>query len=47
MFVLQRQREAIDDRPKDFKKFGDAIVAFRFIDELKENIVDGTADKGS
>ena len=45
VFFLQRQRETVDDRPKDLQKFRNAIESFGLVDELKENIVDRSSNE--
>ena len=45
MFLLQRQREAVDDGSKDLQKFGNAIESFGLVDELEEDIVDGSSNE--
>jgi hypothetical protein len=45
MFLLQRQREAVDNRSKDLQKFRNAIESFGLVDELKENVVDRSSNE--
>ena len=47
MLFLQRQGETIDDRSKNLQKLGNSIESFRLVDELEEDIVDGTSDERS
>jgi len=44
VFFFERQREPIDDRSKDFKELGDAVVPLGFVHEAVENIVDLSSD---
>jgi hypothetical protein len=44
VFLLQWQCETIDNRPKDFEQFRNAIESLCLVDELEENVVDGAAN---
>ena len=44
MFVLQGEREPVDDRPEDLQKLCDPVVALRLVDEAEECVVDRPAD---
>ena len=47
VFLLERQREAVDDRAQDLEKLGDAVVPLRLVHEGVEDVVDGLADEGA
>ena len=45
VLVFERERETVDDRSEDLQKFCDALVAFRLVDEMEEDIVDTPSDR--
>lgn len=47
VFLLERERKAIDDAAKNFKQLGNSVVALSLEDESIENVVDGLADEGA
>ncbi len=47
MLLLERQCETVDDGAQDLEQLGNAIVALGLIDELEEDVVDGSSDEGS
>jgi hypothetical protein len=47
VFLLERQRESIDDTAQDLEEFGNPIKVFCFVDELEKDVVDGATDKGA
>lgn len=44
VFLLQRQSESVDNGTQDFEQLSDSVVAFCFVHELEEDVVDGSAD---
>jgi hypothetical protein len=40
VFLLERQRKAVDDRPEDLEKLCYSIVSLGLIDKVEEDIVD-------
>lgn len=44
VFLLQGQSESVDDGAQNFEQLSDSVVAFCFIHELEEDVVDGPAD---
>ena len=40
VLILERQCEAVDDAPKNFEEFRDAVMTFGLIDEPEEYVVD-------
>jgi len=44
MLFLEWQCETIDNRAENLQELGDAVEAFCFVDELEEDVVDGTAN---
>ena len=47
VFFLERESESVDDGSEDFEEFGDSVVSFGLVDELEEDVVDGSTDEGS
>jgi hypothetical protein len=47
VLLFQRQSETVDDAAEDLEKFGNAVVVFRLIYELVENVVDLLANVGA
>ena len=47
VFFFEREGESVDDGSEDFEELGDSVVTFGFVDELEEDVVDGTTDEGS
>jgi hypothetical protein len=47
VLLLERKSEAVDDGTEDLEKLGDAVMALGLVDELEEDVVDGTSDEGS
>lgn len=47
VLLLQGEGETIDDGAQDFEKFCDAIMAFCLVNELEEDVIDGSANKGT
>ena len=43
VFVLERECETVDNRAKDLQQLGDSVMTFCLIDELIEDVVDGTS----
>lgn len=42
VFLFQRKRKTVDDRPENFEKFSNTVEPFGFVDELEKYIVDGS-----
>ena len=40
VLLLEREREAVDDRAEDLEQLGDAVVPLRLVDETVEDVVD-------
>lgn len=40
VFFLQRKRETVDYRAKDFQQLSDTVEPFGLVDELKKYIID-------
>jgi hypothetical protein len=47
VLFLQRQRKSVDNGPQNLKQLRYPVVAFRLIDELEKDVVDGSTDKGT
>jgi hypothetical protein len=47
VLLLQWQSKTVDYRTENFEKLGDTVEALRLVDELKEDIVDRSADVGA
>ena len=47
VFFLERKSEAVDNGTKYFQQLGDTVMAFRLVNELEEDVVDGTSDESS
>jgi len=47
VLLLQWQSETVDDGPENLEKLGDAVEALCLVDELEEDVVDGSADVGA
>lgn len=47
MLFLERQSEAVDNRPENFQQFRDTIEALSLVDELEEYVVDRSPNVGS
>mmetsp|Transcript_68021 Transcript_68021/g.142042 ORF Transcript_68021/g.142042 Transcript_68021/m.142042 type:complete len:273 (+) Transcript_68021:345-1163(+) len=47
VFILQRQREAIDDTSKDFKQLANTVVSLALVDDFEEHVLDSSADEGA
>jgi len=47
VLLLQWQSETVDDGPENLEKLGDTVEALCLVDELEEDVVDGSADVGA
>jgi hypothetical protein len=47
VLFLEWQSKAINDGAQDFQQFSNAVVSFRLVDELEEDITDGSPDESS
>lgn len=47
VLFLQWKREAIDDGAKDLEQLRNAVESLGLVDELKEDVVDGSSDEGA
>jgi len=47
VLFLERECKTVDDGSQDFEQLGDTIVALSLINELEENVVDGSANEGT
>jgi hypothetical protein len=47
VLFLQWQSKPVDYRTENLEKLGDTVEALRLVDELKEDVVDGSADVGA
>ena len=47
VFLFERQSEAVDDGSQDFQQFRDSVEPFSLVNELKEDIIDRSANVGA
>jgi len=47
VLLLQGESKTVDDGAQNFKEFCDAIMAFCLVNELEENVIDGSANEGT
>ena len=47
VLFLQWQSKTVDYRTENLEKLGDAVEALRLVNELEEDVVDGSADVGA
>lgn len=47
VLLLQGEGEPVDDGPQDLEELGDPVVPLRLVDELEEDVVDGSTDERS
>ena len=45
MFLLEWQGKSVNNGSQYFKKLGNSVEALSLVDELEEDIVDGTSDE--
>lgn len=47
VFFLEGKSKTVDDGTEDFEKLGNAIMSFRLVNEVEENIINGTTNESA